>query len=113
MYSKPSDLKTSTMKSEPGFSTVRSAGVSAASGSVSADSAAAEGEGAFPRGGGADATCAALDAGVTSAAAPAAALTAAPLRNRRQSSGFLVDFATAVLLQMAACDCLGVLRSFS
>src|SRR6476660_5778124 len=105
MYSKPSDLKTSTMKSEPGFSTVRFAGVSGASGSVSADSAAAEGIGAFPRGGGVDATWASPDSGVTSAAAPAAALTAASFRNRRRSSTFFADFATAVLLQMAACDC--------
>src|SRR5262245_56580969 len=72
MYSKSSDLNTSTMKSDPGFSTVRSAGVSGASGSVSADSAAAEGAGAFPREGGADATCATPAAGVTSVAAPAA-----------------------------------------
>src|SRR5262245_14381970 len=92
------------MKSDPGFLTVRSAGVSGASGSVSADSAAAEGGAVCPRERGADRTCAAPAAGVTSAAAPAAALAAAPFRNRRRSSAFLIDFATAVLLQSAAYD---------
>src|SRR5436190_9101536 len=91
-YSKPRDLSTSTMKSEPGFSTVRlSTTTSADTGSVSAANWAAVGEGALPRRGSAAArgTCCGSCApttgtGPTIAAAPAAALAAAHLRKPRR-----------------------------
>src|SRR5450830_1698500 len=89
MYSKPSDLTTSTMKSDPGFSTVRTS-TSWDSGSVSAANCLAEGDAAVPRGGVAG-TCCAATTGPTSAAAPAAAPTAAPFRKPPRSKAPL-DF---------------------
>src|SRR6266576_3583479 len=88
-YSKPSDLSTSTMKSEPGFSTVNTS--PGETGSVSAANWAADGDGAVPRWGSAAArdTCCGSCAprtgtGPTIAAAPAAALAAAPFRKPRR-----------------------------
>src|SRR5580765_4354782 len=105
-YSKPSDFSTSTMKSEPGFSTVRlSAATSVDTGPVSAASWAAVGEGAAPRRGSAEArgtccccaSCApSTGTGPTIAAAPAAALAAAPFKKPRRPKRSL-DFIDGLL----------------
>ena len=80
IYSKPSDFRTSTMKSEPGRSAVNT---STARGAVvvSAASAFAEGTGAFPRRASAD--CCALATGLP--ATIAAAPTAEPFKKPRRS----------------------------
>src|SRR5450631_218917 len=84
-YSKPSDFRTSTMKSEPGRSAVRTS-TSVATGSVSLASAVAEGTPTLRRVSGA---CAFTEDWPTSAAALAAA---APFKKPRRPEGFF-DFA--------------------
>src|SRR5579863_7793456 len=83
IYSKPSDFSTSTMKSEPGWSAVKTS-TSVATGSVSLASAVAEGTATLRRVSGA---CAFPGDCVTKAAAPAAA----PFKKPRRPEGFL-DF---------------------
>src|SRR5262245_4235102 len=86
-YSKPSVLKTSTMKSEPGRSMMRD---EMAGGSpVSAANCAADGSGAPDLVGADCAGSAATEGAATMAAAPAAA----PLRKPRRSTCGLWDFA--------------------
>ena len=84
MYSKPRDFMTSSMKSEPGWSAVRT---SVETGSVSAANALADGNAALPR---AAWVCCAFTSGVfaTRAAAPAAA----PFRKPRRFKGLFFDF---------------------
>src|ERR1700680_3227432 len=89
-YSKPRDLKTSTMKSDPGFSMLRtSAGEDALPSTASAAGIAAR-------------TCWATAAGgfATSAAAP----TAAPFRKCLRSTG---DFLDLAILHLARFTLLG------
>src|SRR5580704_2181849 len=95
IYSIPSDLITSTMKSDPGWSAVRTSTL-VETGSVSAARALAEGKGALPRAGW---LCWALPAGVeTRAAAP----TPAPLRKSRRSiAGFFRSFIGYLLLTIS------------
>src|SRR6185295_12693174 len=84
-YSKPSDLMTSTMKSEPGRSVVYMS-TRGGGGLVSDATWAGEGGGAARR----FWTCAFAAGGfATSPAAPAAA----PFRKRRRSTELLLDFA--------------------
>src|SRR2546423_290408 len=104
-YSKPSDLSTSTMKSDPGFSTVSTSTASTPgeTGPVSAANCAADGDGAVPRWGSTAArgpccgSCAPrTGTGPTIAAAPAAALAAAPFRKPRRLTRSL-DFIERLL----------------
>src|SRR5207249_11147611 len=89
MYSKPRDLRTSTMKSEPGWSAVITC-TDVETGSVSAAKAVADGT-AAPR---AASACCAFATGVfaTRAAAPAAAAFRKPRRPA------VLDFAMSQLL---------------
>src|SRR6185503_5907364 len=84
-YSSPSVFRTSSMKSEPGFSTMR-AETGAAAPPPSLDSSAAFGTRTPGRGAG---DCALAGAGAASAAAPAAA----PPRKRRRLTRSLLGFA--------------------
>src|SRR5262245_52889104 len=83
MCSKPSVFSTSTMKSEPGFSTVIAL-LSAASGALSAASACAacDGDNGFGAGGGASA----VDCATAGTAGAASAAAAAPRKNLRRST---------------------------
>src|SRR5262249_46452126 len=84
MYSKPRDLMTSTMKSEPAWSTVITSTLEGAG------SASFARTGAVPECGGSDWRCACT---VPLVAMNAAALPAAPFRKLRRSTGFFLGFA--------------------
>ena len=93
MYSIPKDLMTSTMKSAPGWSSVKTS-TSVETGSVSAANALADGKGAAPR----DGDCACCASASWAFVARVAAPIAAPFKKPRRLKRFLLDFSMDNLL---------------